>query len=627
MMESRSRSDPRDKTPESLTPYGHWWLEQLGGRGGKGLGIAGVSSSAELGVLELESTGVRLKGRFRKSRAENIEALVAGETADDGLFGKQTRAPFLLRRDSIVEDRKDEPPQWTDLRPQGTVIVGIIDDGIAFANERFRLANGETRFDYLWLQGAASPGPSDLPFGREFERKDINQLLTDHRLPGGAVDEEGLYRDAGLIDMAAPEYQSAAQFVSHGTAVLDTAAGYCPEDPAAEHVTIIGIGLPIPIIQDTSGSFLDRFVMLGIDRILLRVEELERANEIKTPCPVIINISFALTAGPKDGNMPIDRYMRRCRRRPGLAFTLPAGNDRQSRVRARLEEGRRLTWRTLPDDRTSSFLEIWMEPRDMEPRGEGEPPGPRVTCKLTPPGMAEPLPLTAAFGEYVNFGADHRPIARAYYEWHRDPHRPNRGRERIVVALPPTVADYPDQDYGPPGDWRIELEGLKGRDQADLFIQRDDTLFGGAARGRQSYFVDGIYADHEDNGRPFELDDGSGLVTRLGTITSFALSDQAVVVGATDGTGRLMPYSGVGQESRRIREPDEHEVADDSRVHEGILAAGTFSGSTVVISGTSMAAPKACRRRVEEELARIGLLRGAGAGRPDRIDRDAPLDG
>jgi hypothetical protein len=630
-MQSLDTSPGSQRTPESLTPYGHWWLEQFDGNGGGSRGAARLSGSAELGVLELGSGhDGRLTCDFRSTAPTELAGLAAEKTADDGLFGKQTRAPFLLRRDSIVEDedRKKEP-EWTDLQPPGKVIVGIIDDGIAFANERFRrLIDGKwkTRFDYLWLQGAASRGPSDLPFGREFEREAINDLLEEHRLakhrPGGEVDEESLYREAGLIDMVAPEYQSAAQFVSHGTAVLDTAAGYAPGDPAAEHVTIIGIGLPIPIIQDTSGSFLDRFVMLGIDRILLRVEALQRAHPDKAPYPVIINTSFALTAGPKDGSMPIDRYMRRCRKdRPNLVFTLPAGNDRQSRVRARLAQGQRLTWRTLPDDRTASFLEIWMKPRHAK-----EPPTvPQVTCALAPPGAEKPvLPSTApAIGGYVNFGADDSPMARAYYEWHslRDPAKPGLGRERIVVALPPTVADYPGQHYGPPGDWHIELTGPG---KADLFIQRDDTLFGGAARGRQSYFVDGSYSDYEDNGRPIEKDKGSGRVTRLGTISSFALSDQAVVVGATDGTGRPAPYSGLGQPRSGIREPDEYQVADDSRVHEGILAAGTFSGSTVAISGTSVAAPKACRRKVEALLAPLKLPPGARDGRPARIDRTAP---
>ena len=182
------------------------------------------------------------------------------------------------------------------------------------------------------------------------------------------------------------------------------------------------------------------------------------------------------------------------------------------------------------------------------------------------------------------------------------------GRERIVIALPPTVAGYPGHHYGGPGDWHIELTGPG---TADLFIQRDDTLFGGAPLGRQSYFVDGTYEDYEDNGRPLETDPGRGPFTRLDTINSFGLSDQAVVVGAKDTSGRPALYSGLGQPNPGlglpgggIREPDEYEVADDSRVHEGVLATGTFSGSTVLVSGTSMAAPRICRLKVERYLKR-----------------------
>ena len=52
------------------------------------------------------------------------------------------------------------------------MVVGIIDDGIAFANERFRRADGTTRVEYAWLQdGAHDRGPPpDFEFGLDLIR-------------------------------------------------------------------------------------------------------------------------------------------------------------------------------------------------------------------------------------------------------------------------------------------------------------------------------------------------------------------------------------------------------------------------------------------------------------------------
>ena len=80
-----------------------------------------------------------------------------------------------------------DPPQG---HPEpGTVVVGIIDDGFAFGHERFRLTNGKTRIEYIWLQdGECIGGGSPFDYGREYRKADqgaekgIDTLLSDCRL-------------------------------------------------------------------------------------------------------------------------------------------------------------------------------------------------------------------------------------------------------------------------------------------------------------------------------------------------------------------------------------------------------------------------------------------------------------
>src|SRR5882762_6056357 len=71
--------------------------------------------------------------------------------------------------------------------PNDTVVIGIIDDGIAFAHERFRLADGTTRVQYFWRQdGIFDNDYSTVDFGSEVwklgvpKRKGIDDLLRDH---------------------------------------------------------------------------------------------------------------------------------------------------------------------------------------------------------------------------------------------------------------------------------------------------------------------------------------------------------------------------------------------------------------------------------------------------------------
>jgi hypothetical protein len=275
-------------------------------------------------------------------------------------------------------------------------VVGIIDDGIAFAHERFRTADGKTRVQFFWRQdGPYEATGSTVEFGSEIwkaslgTRKGIDDLLQECTDAAGLVDEDRLYRMARLVDFSMPGHKSVAQRLAHGTHVLDLAAGY-PPACAPHDRPIIAVQLPVATTADTSGSSLECYVKSAVDYILDRVDRLAGSG---TPLPVVINFSYGMIAGPHDGTSGLEVAMDKAiaERKAPLGLVLPAGNSHLSRCHAEIAFARKgdtatLPWRVQPDDRTPSQVEVWM-PHE----GCGAPPASRVSMRLeTPSGLLSP---------------------------------------------------------------------------------------------------------------------------------------------------------------------------------------------------------------------------------------------
>ena len=128
------------------------------------------------------------------------------------------------------------------------VVVGVIDDGIAFAHERFRNPGNTSRVEYVWLQDGDYGGPPDLPYGREIAKagghgvKGIDSLLADCT-HAGSVDEDELYRCAGALGFGPDDRGALARRAAHGTHVMDLACGYDPGK--APERPIVAVQLPV----------------------------------------------------------------------------------------------------------------------------------------------------------------------------------------------------------------------------------------------------------------------------------------------------------------------------------------------------------------------------------------------
>ncbi|MFQ6547291.1 hypothetical protein AADZ90_004990 [Aestuariibius sp. 2305UL40-4] len=527
---------------------------------------------------------------------DNIAGLAESDSlnADPQPYDETTEEDFpYLTKDAIPDD------------PSKAAIIGIIDDALPFAHEQFRVGKATSRIASVWFQDAfwdpTNPVGQDLPFGKELRGGQITQLLKE--LQNGTLKSEGdLYRKAGVLDLNRPVPPRLALTGGHGASVGGLAAGVSPKDPdLGQALPIIATCLPPAVIRDTLGFAAPFYIILGTLQIIFRARRLCRwiervkglpANSVRLP--VLINLSFGLTAGPKDGSSLMDQLFDAIAdvQSPDLGpvrFLIAMGNHRLSRVRARVpaNAAEPLDWSVKPDDRTASFVEIWGAP------GGTRPPSQPMQIEVTPPGQSTAITTTfASHGTYQNFFLNGREIARAYLQFKLFE---GRGREVITLVVPPTVPEKIGEDYGVPGRWQLRVIAPAGA-FFDCYIQRDDTVPGfGVRRGRQSRFQDPDDPIYAPDGRPI-LFDPPGKMTgglRMGTINAFACGRNQIRVGGLyEESCETVPYSALGfEQPQTAAEGDVRASSAVSTVLRSLPVMGMQSGGRWEMAGTSMATP------------------------------------
>ena len=234
------------------------------------------------------------------------------------------------------------------------VVIGLIDDFVAYAHPRFRDAEGGSRVRHVWSQDATRPACvaaeswrpcADFPYGYELD--------TQSCAHGGVA-----LRDT---------YPSVLRRRTHGTHVADLAAGgnAMPDEEALPD--IVAVHLPRRGVADTSGSALKMQVLDALHYIV------ERAGP---DASVVVNLSYGTMAGPHDGQTILEQAIDElvALRRGRLWVVVPAGNSREARCHAVIKLNKskktaRLRWKLLPDDATPSWLEIWL-PAGRRSRGQ-----------------------------------------------------------------------------------------------------------------------------------------------------------------------------------------------------------------------------------------------------------------
>ncbi|MEM7497732.1 MAG: hypothetical protein AAF371_07040 [Pseudomonadota bacterium] len=585
--------------------------------------------------------------------------LVAGSSGESlsalrTLVGKGPRRRYfvlpLRERCFLDEDHLLAPvaePRWT--RPGGidaerVVITGVIDHGINIAHERFRNADYGPRIDFAWNMGgvaSAAGGAPAVPFGREWTGPEIAEALD---AAGG--DEARALRLLDLVDFRRAGRDPLSNRVSHGTHVLDLAAGAAPDDADAISNRIIAVDLPERVIGDTSGGLIGLSFVQALDYILRRARTV--AAGLGRAVPVVLNFSLSRAGGPEGGGHIVARAIEdliaahkaaiatmglpvSAPEEDGSArveIVLPSGNRRQARGHAstdRLEAGAAslaVPWRLQPGDKTASYLEFWLPADATEVRLRVSAPGAEgetVRLTLDAPQSLEPEAAGVVGTPRGRGGA----IARASLDDRE------AGALRVFLALAPTDAGLSGRRPAPAGLWQVRLEAtLPSGGPIDAHVLRDDTALGFAPRGRQSYFDAADYERYGADGGVRDRDpEVPGPVRRDGAFNGLATGASPVVISgyrrreATDRPGRPGDwpayYSGAPARGA-TRALTAAAPCDRSRTLSGILAAGTMSGSCIAMNGTSVAAPQFARA-IAVALAAGQVPGGAGADRWDRL--------
>jgi hypothetical protein len=491
----------------------------------------------------------------------------------------------------------------------GLVVTGIIDDGLAFANQRFRRALG-TRIEYLWNQDGPPGGVPGVLFGREIVKHDvggvpgIDTLMATAKHGGALVAEEEVYRTSGHIDYTVSGHKPVAQRGAHGTHVMDIA---CGEDSSSDpdNRPIIAVQLPVATTADSSGALLTAPVLEGLRYIVDRADQLA-VREACGPLPIVVNLSYGFIAGPHDGNSileaAIDELITLRRTVAPMSVVLPAGNSHLARCHARFtlahnaQQQPRLHWRIQPDDRTPSYMELWLPQLSA---GHA-----RVAVRVNPPGAANTSPWIKE-GEVWEWRPQNDVLCKVIYFNGVAAGHP---RNMVFIAVASTATLHPTDELAPAGRWELQVKNVGHAATFDAWIQRDDTPYGYPVRGRQSRFDDRHYNyRHPITGRKLESDTSASYVKRAGTINAMATGRETVVIGGFHRKEwSAAPYSAAGPIIKppgtlwpHRMGPEAMSVSEDSVVHHGLLAAGTQSNSTVAMTGTSVAAPQIARWTAE----------------------------
>lgn len=557
----------------------------------------------------------------------------------------------LRHRNLVLPPEDLRTPDYApldDIEREKLILVGIIDDAINFVHERFRTPDDKSRVDFAWIQDAdrmqQEPSPS-VPFGREWTNSEINDKIRQF----GDCGDDVLLREFDVISAADDPYRPSPVRLrtSHGTHVMDLAAGYDPTNTNAINRRFISVQLPALSTQDTSGAGLIAAIRSAAMYIFDRAKII--SEKLEFPVPVVLNLSYGFNGGPRTGLHVIERTLRRLaynyRRKTAeiihgsdasaefgapVELVIPAGNAHLTRSHAYkiMKEDVDhfdLNLRLQPSDRTSSYVELWFAetvrniklllttPAGVEcpfewndPDGDSQESQDRILA--LPHCDDQDVDLKTIIARASVDTPNNVPRAFA------DTGTPFR---RLLISFAPTERQDTDRLPAPHGLWKLSISTIASHSHAvNAWIQRDIAVSGFGIRGRQPYFDEGSYEEtrHDRFGDLSVYDDptSGALVIRDNTISGIATNvpeqfaeneDDAIKSIAVGGhrwdTLGAAVYSAAGQakadQDPELTVPAFTAISDASRVLPGILAAGSKSGSTVMQNGTSVAAPQVVR--------------------------------
>jgi subtilisin family serine protease len=557
-----------------------WW-QQLRGVLLKGTTLPGYQLPKELPVLAQRREGARWPRGLKLAKYYRQNRIGTGLIANDRGTLERVRGQLLRMKVArpIKEQLFDAMPaigagaadllqRRRDLTGK-RVVIGFVDNGCAFAHPNFVKDSGvRTRVERLWDQGS-SPEPSlpwltptDFDHGREIVLKEIDLRTGTRNPPEKEATEfdtpEEVY---DKLEYALKEVVAGVAVdadVTHGTHVMDIAAGSGPVKGMAPDADLIFVQLPQSAILQNTDQASVRHLLDGVAYVFARAGDR----------PAVVNISYNAYTGPHDGTSLLEAGLDELLQKPGRAVVISAANARDKKCHATgelaPEESRSLSWEVHVDDDTENFIEIWYPgvtevkilttPPGTDPDHEGPWIGPGEYCKI--------MVGKDAVGAVIQRGSD-----------------PGNGDNQALITVNPTVQHPRDAraleavwKEAPAGTWKVNLKNVGTRSVTfHAWIERDD-------RGRNPQAEQSCFADSD--------------AVEEGTLGGLCTGSGPIVVGAyNSATGALETYSSAGPTVDGRQKPDICAPGASDPNGFGILAAAARTANPARLNGTSMSAP------------------------------------
>jgi len=420
--------------------------------------------------------------------------------------------------------------------------------------------------------------------------------------------------------------------VSHGTHLLDTAAGEEPSEVTdADFKDILAVRLQQPNRQfsDTSGMWLKYSAFEALQFLILAANTVAGGSS-KHIRDLVVNLSFGNLAGPHDGSSMLEKGIdflvaESAPELPlldNVSVHIASGNQRQAQCYANKKidplQSQTFHWRVLPDDATPSFLELWF---DKSNEADEDIDLQNLQVEITPPVGVKPVDETMSTSDSEKFDVGNgeckvltsdvvltgegEKIPVCTYVSLPKGRIATGDKPMVLIAITPTATTTSTLP-APAGTWKITLfnNSPDNSYKVDARIQRDDTTTDGVTRGRQSYFADPDYKKVDSFGYPvtpeFHQD---GYVQLTDTVNGISTGEHVRTIGSYRYSGRQpVDYSGVkvGMNGNDSDNRFLHAVSEDSLMCEGVIASGTRSGSRVALNGTSVANAQATGYRFRQ---------------------------
>jgi len=521
-------------------------------------------------------------------------------------------------------------PAEPGLDAANMVVMGVIDDGVNVFNQRFRPAGHASKIAFAWAQdGPAPQNNATVPFGCEMTGNQITNAMDSGLSERRLLSQHGFSRALNAPYM--PDVFAGAS--NHGTQIADLAAGVYSADVGETSQQMVCVQLPALAVKDTSGASL----VSAMHHAAIYVFDRARAisAHYSTPLPVVLNISFGLTGGARNGQQFLERALRALAIKyrkdmrksfgtnmvPPVVRVVSAGNENILRLHGRAADpgSISLPLRLQPEDSTASYMEIWLpESASLVEIDVTAPNG--ITGHFSFTGLDAQNP--AEYDAYILCDDPNEPVCRITLD---APAKASGQGDalfwRVVLAFAPTQTQNYGRPAAPFGIWKIEASVSNATAMMQAWILRDEPVSGFASNAKQAYFDDDHrgtdgYADTAfDKWGDIAVDDPalpSSVISRNGAISGMATNAMLRRKNGTikPGDGPEMDTISVGAMRWDMQQacmysaadsigngqaPHVMALAETSRVLPNIRASGTFTDTSSALNGTSAAAPVVAR--------------------------------